>query len=186
MPTHEQGTRVLVAPVGHPDFARAHSQTTSNQHQTLLEMIPLLPGCCCIALRPASVGLSVPDFLSISTSAAHSTAKAGATLPVEECSEDFSVCILGELGRLLAHDCQTSPCSQHKWVAAWTLGPFHLFCHWEMLHAPFLTWEVMRCPVGEHRRTVLAQLLGTLKTRAARFTKWMAPRSSVPRGIAFW
>ena len=64
---------------------------------------------------------------------------------IAECSEDISVRKLGEL-------------SQHKWFGAWTLGrPFHLSCHWEMLHAPFLTWVVVRCPVGHH-------LLGTLKT----------------------
>ena len=42
LPTNEHGFRVLGAPVGHPDFVRAHLQR-ANEHQTLLEMIPLLP-----------------------------------------------------------------------------------------------------------------------------------------------
>ena len=33
-----------------------------------------------------------------------------------------------------------------------------------MLLAPFLTWVVMRCPVGQHWWTLFAHLLGTLKT----------------------
>ena len=32
----------LGAPVRHPDFVWAHHQRTVNEHQTLLEMIPLL------------------------------------------------------------------------------------------------------------------------------------------------
>ena len=42
LPSHEQGICVLGAP-GDPDFVRSHLQKTAGEHQTLLEMIPLLP-----------------------------------------------------------------------------------------------------------------------------------------------
>ena len=42
LPTHEQVIRFLGALVGHSDFVRAHFQRTPDEHQTLLEMIPLL------------------------------------------------------------------------------------------------------------------------------------------------
>ena len=110
LPTHEQGIRVLGAPVGHPDFVRSHLQKTAGEHQTLLEMIPLLPDVQsawmlllhCVSAR-ANYHLRVirPELalqfatthdqhlwgclcqiLGISTSAAHATTKASATLPL--------------------------------------------------------------------------------------------------------
>ena len=95
---------------GHPDFVRSHLQKTAGEHQTLLEMIPLLPdvqsawmmlshcasagaNCHLRVIRPelALQFATTHDqhlwgclcqILGISTSAAHATAKASATLPL--------------------------------------------------------------------------------------------------------
>ena len=110
LPTHEQGIRVLGAPVGHPDFVRSHLQKTAGEHQTLLEMIPLLPDVqsawmmllhCASARANYHLRVIRPELalqfatthdqhlwgclcqiLGMSTSAAHATAKASATLPL--------------------------------------------------------------------------------------------------------
>ena len=96
--------------LGHPDFVSSHLQKTACEHQTLLEMIPLLPDVqsawmmllhCASARANYHLRVIRPELalqfattydqhlwgclcqiLGISTSAAHATAKASAPLPL--------------------------------------------------------------------------------------------------------
>ena len=40
MPSHEQGIKVIGAPLGHPEFVAAHLTRTITEHEVLLRRTP--------------------------------------------------------------------------------------------------------------------------------------------------
>ena len=148
LPTHEQVVRVLGAPVGHSDFVRAHCQRTAHEHQTLLEMIPLLSDVqsawmmllhCATARANYHLQVIRLEFaLQIATShdqhlrghlqfrcTGHRQGRCCMSLGFDwigivECSEDISLYVLDELGRLQAQTppgcCSTSGSQHARWA----------------------------------------------------------------------
>ena len=130
VPTHEQGIKVLGTPLGHEDFVATHLESVLTEHHTFISRIPevkdvqsawlLLFHCassraCYLArvVRPSAVGdftethdrtlwQCLSDILKVDPLQCDEVVRDA--VGSQEFRADASSSILGELGRLPAHD----------------------------------------------------------------------------------
>ena len=47
LPPHQQSIKILGTPMGHPEYVRAHLERTGQEHQILLDRVPLIQDAQC-------------------------------------------------------------------------------------------------------------------------------------------